>query len=300
MDVFGDHRRRWVDLEVLVLLDLIGARERADVPAGQVAGIGEVEVAGNCEDPIVGVREPIPPHAFDGGEIEPGQLVGGGDDPEPRLAAVSGIGVRNVFGQVRVAGRIVDVRLQRALGRLECNLVEARSGDVEVHELEDQFEIIGRRCADEVLAGLADRRVQLDRRVGQHGVELDGVELPDPARCHDRHSVECLGNVSIGDERQPARAGRREGHVVVSDRCRIEHHPRAVGERQHGRSHERVVALEQFGGLLVHWIRGRHQLGCAGGGCLACSDLERRGVPRRGQAPEPRSARRCSSRVRQP
>ena len=57
----------------------------------------DVEVARDCQHPIAGLGESLAPHPFDGGQIETREIVSGGYHLIPTFAAVSRLGVGNVF-----------------------------------------------------------------------------------------------------------------------------------------------------------------------------------------------------------
>jgi hypothetical protein len=111
-DVPEDNARRRIRLEVLVRLGRAGADQRTEVAARQVGGLVDLEVARQREDPVARIGEPVAPDAFNGGDVEAGELVGGWKGLVPRFRAPTRLRERDELGQSRVAGRVVDVRLQ--------------------------------------------------------------------------------------------------------------------------------------------------------------------------------------------
>ena len=138
------HDARWRRvLDVDPLFDRAVAGQRPDVAGGEVDEFVHVEVTGEHEHPVAGIAEAIAPHALDTVEVERRELLGRRQDRRSAARRCSGCRAACRRRPCRVGGRVVDDWAVAPLHLAERNRIETRLRHVEVHELEQHFEVGG-------------------------------------------------------------------------------------------------------------------------------------------------------------
>ena len=138
---------------------------------------------------------------------------------------------------------VLDAGLEARHVRLIGLLIGARRGEVQVHQLKPRFQILrGRRTVHRFLKfadGRADRRDLARELLAQlNGVILAPTALGKDARRHRRREVILVRHQAVA-----AGTERRQQHLVVLERRRLEQHMNAVGQHPFRRVHLFVPLL---------------------------------------------------------
>ena len=260
---FLDHASHRADTQV----DILG-RQVAHRQAGQVSrqqGLHDLglEAAHQDEGEAFGTGKAFLIDGLDAVELQALKVFWLGRQQDARVI-VEKCGLQCVVEDgLRVHQRILGGITVAAHKRLEQVRIAAHSAKLQVHELQQRFQIsVAAMAADPLFFRLLVD-IEAQHLAGQHLLQFQRRKIGQAHGAHHRAGVSGVVLVRLRIERLPAKAASANQDLVVLEVGRLQDHLDAVGQLQLGEVQSLIAALRHDAarlGRLAHQAGGQHLL----------------------------------------